>query len=196
MAYYPLNGNAGDSSGHNLNGTVSGATLTNDRFGLANKAYNFGNAKSIYVSNFTMNVNNFTLSFWFKQNTNNSSSQRIVTHHWDGGGTGSFSSAIVGNTISGNFKSSLNADNGFIIPFNQTANTWYFYTISYDGSTMKCFINGVLQWQNAYSGGMKTSTDILYFGGDTLYPFLGDVDDIRIYGRALRVSEIKYLNAN
>jgi hypothetical protein len=61
---------------------------------------------------------------------------------------------------------------------------------------MKCFINGVLQWQNAYSGGMKTSTDILYFGGDTLYPFLGDVDDIRIYGRALRVSEIKYLNAN
>ena len=38
---YPFNGNATDESGNGNNGTVYGATLTTDRFGNANKAYNF-----------------------------------------------------------------------------------------------------------------------------------------------------------
>ena len=41
VAYYPFNGNANDESGNQLHGTVYGATLTTDRFGYANSAYNF-----------------------------------------------------------------------------------------------------------------------------------------------------------
>ena len=33
VAHYPFNGNANDESGNGINGTVNGATLTNDRFG-------------------------------------------------------------------------------------------------------------------------------------------------------------------
>ncbi len=48
IAYYPFNGNANDETGNGTNGIVHGATLTLDRFGNANKAYNF-NGVNNYV---------------------------------------------------------------------------------------------------------------------------------------------------
>jgi hypothetical protein len=41
IADYPFNGNALDASGNGYNGTVNGATLTTDRFGNPNAAYEF-----------------------------------------------------------------------------------------------------------------------------------------------------------
>ncbi len=41
VAYYPFNGNANDASGSGNNGTVSGATLTANKDGDADKAYEF-----------------------------------------------------------------------------------------------------------------------------------------------------------
>ena len=41
IAYYPFNGNANDESGNGNDGTVSGATLAADRFGMLNNAYAF-----------------------------------------------------------------------------------------------------------------------------------------------------------
>jgi hypothetical protein len=41
VGWWPFNGNANDESGNGNNGTVNGATLTTDRFGVANKAYSF-----------------------------------------------------------------------------------------------------------------------------------------------------------
>jgi hypothetical protein len=40
VAYYPFNGTANDAVGTN-HGTVNGATLTTDRFGNVNSAFNF-----------------------------------------------------------------------------------------------------------------------------------------------------------
>jgi len=47
VAYYPFNGNANDESGNGNDGTVYGATLTVDRFGVNSKAYYFDGASSI-----------------------------------------------------------------------------------------------------------------------------------------------------
>lgn len=41
LAYYPFNGNSNDESGNGNHGVVSGATLSTDRFGLADHAYFF-----------------------------------------------------------------------------------------------------------------------------------------------------------
>jgi hypothetical protein len=38
VGWWPFNGNANDECGNGNNGTVNGATLTTDRFGVANKA--------------------------------------------------------------------------------------------------------------------------------------------------------------
>ena len=44
VAFWPFNGNANDASGNGNNGAVNGATLTTDRNGNANSAYNFDGA--------------------------------------------------------------------------------------------------------------------------------------------------------
>jgi len=41
VAYWPFNGNANDESGNKNDGIVYGASLTSDRFGNMNSAYNF-----------------------------------------------------------------------------------------------------------------------------------------------------------
>ena len=41
VAYYPFNGDANDESGNGNDGTVNGATLTLDRNGVADSAFDF-----------------------------------------------------------------------------------------------------------------------------------------------------------
>ena len=63
VGYWPFNGNANDESGNGNNGTVNGATLTSDRFGVANKAYSFDGIDDwIEIPS---SVTNYTISFWF-----------------------------------------------------------------------------------------------------------------------------------
>ena len=68
VGYWPFSGNANDSSGNNLNGTVNGAVLTEDRFGNPSSAYSFdGNDDYILVNDddlLSFPNNEFTFSFW------------------------------------------------------------------------------------------------------------------------------------
>ena len=68
VAYFPFNGNANDASGNGHNGTVSGATLTTNRFGQTNQAYLFGGTSAYITAPFSATVfsNDFTASVWFK----------------------------------------------------------------------------------------------------------------------------------
>lgn len=69
--YYPFKWNANDESWNGLNGTVSGATLTTDRFWTANRAYQF-NGTSNYINMWNvLNIfkSNFSFSAWFKTTT-------------------------------------------------------------------------------------------------------------------------------
>jgi hypothetical protein len=77
VAYYPFNGNANDESGNGHNGIVNGtgATLTNDRFGNANKAYSFNGTGSyirVNVNTADWFYNDFSITVWvnFKNFTN------------------------------------------------------------------------------------------------------------------------------
>ena len=65
-------------------------------------------------------------------------------------------------------------------------------TGSYDGSTLKFYINGQLVRTLAITGPVNYSTDPLYFGttGSLGQNFKGNIDDIGIWNRALSASEI------
>ena len=67
VAYYPFNGNANDASGNGNNGVVNGATLTSDRNGNVENAYNFDGSNFISVSDNDLLdlTNDFTISSWF-----------------------------------------------------------------------------------------------------------------------------------
>ena len=71
VGYWPFTGNANDASGNGNNGTVYAATLTYDRFGVANRAYNFNGINAyIQAAHSTLydfdSTTEFTLSAWVK----------------------------------------------------------------------------------------------------------------------------------
>jgi hypothetical protein len=92
--YWLFNGDAIDSSGNGFNGTVNGATLTTDRFGNSNSAYNFS-GPSQYISTphpGITGVNDRTISLWFKQtSSNNGIDQWPLFSYGDGNWGGGFS---------------------------------------------------------------------------------------------------------
>jgi len=194
VAWYPFNGNANDASGNNNNGTVNGATLTMDRFGNANKAYSFNGNADISIANATtLNIQQpngqISISVWAKKTTNAS-----VGH-------------ILGKrTLCGNFQYQLafnsspinigwGGPNSFV---NNTLtvfplNEWIHYVGTFDGTTWKLYKNGVFA-ESIVAALTSAVADNLIFGGSgTCQKFVGSIDDIRIYNRALNECEIQNL---
>src|SRR4029077_17273374 len=78
-------------------------------------------------------------------------------------------------------------------PSALTAHTWAHLAATYDGATMRLYVNGVQVARRAQTGPIATSTNPLQIGGDSLYGqyFAGRIDEVRIYNRALSVAEIQ-----
>jgi hypothetical protein len=74
-----------------------------------------------------------------------------------------------------------------------TANTWAHVAATYDGATMRLYVNGVEVSSRAQTGAIATSTNPLQIGGDSFYGqyFTGLIDEVRIYNQALSVDEIQ-----
>ncbi len=73
------------------------------------------------------------------------------------------------------------------------ANVWSHVAGTYDGTTLRLFINGVQRASVAVSGPIATSTGPLRIGGNSIWGefFQGRIDEIRIYNRALSQAEIQ-----
>ena len=74
------------------------------------------------------------------------------------------------------------------------ANTWYFLAATYDGETLNAYTNGVLVTSNtAPSGPASSDANPLTFGKHAAasYFFQGNIDDVRVYNRALSTAEIQ-----
>jgi hypothetical protein len=72
-------------------------------------------------------------------------------------------------------------------------NTWTHVAATYDGATLRLFVNGVQVATRAVTGSLITSTGALRIGGNTVWGeyFTGLIDEIRIYNRALTPAEIQ-----
>jgi hypothetical protein len=66
VAWYPFTGNADDHSGNGFHGTVMGASLTEDRFGNAESAYDFDGLNDyIDLSGFMHFITVFIIRFLY-----------------------------------------------------------------------------------------------------------------------------------
>ena len=74
-----------------------------------------------------------------------------------------------------------------------TANTWSYLTETYDGSTLRLYVNGTQVASTAHTGTIATSTNPLQIGGDSLYGqyFAGLIDEVRVYNVALTAAQIQ-----
>jgi hypothetical protein len=71
-------------------------------------------------------------------------------------------------------------------------NTWTHLAATYDGASLKLYVNGAVVRTLAVTGNMTVSTGPLKLGGNAIWSewFAGLMDDVRIYNRALSAAEI------
>jgi hypothetical protein len=71
-------------------------------------------------------------------------------------------------------------------------NTWAHLAATYDGANLRLYVNGTLASTHAVTGNMVNSTGALRMGGNQPWGewFSGQIDEVRVYRRALSASEI------
>jgi hypothetical protein len=71
-------------------------------------------------------------------------------------------------------------------------NTWTHLAVTYDGFSLKLYINGTLAATRTVRGPIAASTDALHIGGTSALSawFSGLIDEVRIYNRALAPAAI------
>lgn len=72
-------------------------------------------------------------------------------------------------------------------------NTWTHVAVTYDGALMKLYVNAQLIAGHAQTGSVETSGDPLRIGGNSVWGefFTGQIDEVRVYSRALSQAEIQ-----
>jgi glucose/arabinose dehydrogenase/chitodextrinase len=74
-----------------------------------------------------------------------------------------------------------------------TTNTWTHLATTYDGQTLRLYVNGTEVASKGQSGTIRTSTNPLQIGGDAFYGqyFAGRIDEVRIYNQALTQGQVQ-----
>jgi hypothetical protein len=200
-AYYPFNGNTNDESGNGNHGVNYNATLTTDRNSNSNKAYYFGGNARIQIptTSPTLTTKIITINAWV--NYGNSSTTMIVTRRkWND---------ATAEQYSFDTKSFYVKRDGACVPsegwvqlnYNSTPtlNNWAMMTVTYDGSLMKYYLNGVLNSSKTLGTNVNMDSCIgadLIIGGtwkDFPFYFTGKIDDVSIHTRVLSAMEISNL---
>lgn len=212
QAYYPFNGNALDVSGNHNDPVFNNASSTTDRFGNANSAYHF-NGQYQYMRIPNKPALNFgshiTLSLWVRPTGFYYDICHASSMISKGGGNynpgnyalrfddalysrGSGCNGSLCDTLHQNFRGTGTVLSPYGGEFIQK-NKWYNVLYTNDGKTARLYVDCVLKYEVDFPETFTNEED-LFFGksDDSLFPFWlnGDLDEIRIYNRALNASEI------
>ena len=196
VAYYPLNGNANDQSGHSYDGINYGSTSTTNRFGNSNMALSFNGGNYIEATVSLLPQGNSTRSVccWTKTNQvfNNDAG---AVYNWGKSGGINYQSQRFGYSIWHGKPYFVGEVNDCFGNKLMSDNNWHFSVITYSGSEIRIYIDGLLdtvQVKSLQTNGttLRIGERVLGLGGEYYYGF---IDDIRIYNRVLSDAEIQVL---
>jgi hypothetical protein len=190
VGYWPFNGNANDESGNGNNGAPgSGVTLTTDRFFSSNAAYDFNGSGNISLTSPpTTGAQDFTISGWVK--TNNTSVRKGIAC-WGQDNPWQSTYFFITNTGYLNFGFAYNGgpQSSTFIADNQ----WHHVAVKCTSGLIQLYLDGqptatALQMNPNISGANKAlGANIDNSGSNN---FVGSLDDIGIWNRALTQQEI------
>ena len=203
VGWWPFNGNANDESGNGNNGVVSGATLSQDRFGNSDQSYEFNRSTiqtiDINNSNSLDSLTQTSISFWF-----NIASYGIIgasgnNHFINKSDQNNQHQFIVANNFTGLYFY-FGSDNNFfqtnvLPPLNQWQNLviTYAHDGSVENSWCKFYLNSFLVDSFQTTTALNITNYDLRFGalGTPDYNRVdGTMDDICIWNRAINQQEI------
>jgi hypothetical protein len=198
VAFYPFNGNSNDLSGNGLSGAIKGAIQTTDRFGQANQAFAFdGIDDSIQIPDSPLFhlTRQISLAVWI--NPWVQKTQVVIRKGVDVNGDKAAPYSLFLNAT-GEVVFSLRPDFQYteVRKSGYSLNEWVFVVGTYDGKTVRLYVNGYLVDFVPASGLLNENNSSLLIGTRLGLPadtFKGQIDEIHIYDRALKVEEITAL---
>ena len=189
VAYYPFNGNANDLTSNGRNLAVYGdTTLIAGKDNSSNSAYSFdGVGDYLEYTTDIPSFDNYTISLWAKPASSGTYEAMFSSYNDSGNG---FQIDLDGS----NFHI-RKSNGGNIVLGAAQLGKWTFIAFTYDGTNSIGYIN-----DNITVSDPEGTTEFNRFrigknrNGNTY--FTGEIDELRIYNRALTASEISSLFAN
>lgn len=206
VAYYPLDGNANNAAGNKFNGRVSGAVPTEDRFGRPDSAYLF-RTNSDYISCGDIPVtDSMTLEAWIYP-TSLDFDAAAGTFLEKGSCTLASRSGYIlmmgGSSLPASIVFGISNDSGTQGTFVtngaiESLNRWYHVVVVVDAEhkNVRMYVNGELRHTEAWDYPRNRVPGSSVFIGresEESYSkrrFIGKIDDVRIYDRALSDEEV------
>lgn len=202
MAWYPLAGDLTDHSGNGNNGTGVGTlAYSGGPLNVANTALGFdGTDTYIYANNVSSSIANttpITIAGWIHPNDMNGV-YGCFGFRAGSDGPGAF---YIDTLTTGIYEARFRNGAGNAVTLNAplTTGSWVFVALTYDGSTLTLYTNGVAAASAPASGNFGVSNLPFYIGGTgyTLtelpdFPMAG----IRLYNRAISPVEMEQLYSN
>ncbi|MCP4262136.1 MAG: LamG domain-containing protein, partial [Planctomycetes bacterium] len=196
VAYYPLDGDATDSSGNGLDGTLVGdAAFVEGQAGMAVDLDGDGDYVDCSNNELFSITDAFTLSVWINWRATGATWQTVIAK-----GDNAWRLARGGDTQTMDFGFTAGGDRGW-----QAARTasevplgeWHHVTATIDTiDGAKIYLDGVLEGENPDTGGITVGDYPVFIGENSQAAnrfWNGLVDEVMIYDRVLSGPEIRYL---
>jgi uncharacterized delta-60 repeat protein len=204
VAHYTFEGNTNDITGNDLNGSVNGLVdFPDGRHANTQTAHFDEQGEYIFIPDnplFRLE-NKLTISAWV--NNQNSAINYVFSkvYNSETGPYTSFGINAHGNATGNDprFVFSLNTLNTGETFLNDTDqynyNEWYHVVGTYDGAFMRLYVNGELKAEEPKVNNIDYNTESIIIGDNPLSTdvYQGNIDDVRLYSRALSSDEIKAL---
>jgi fibronectin type 3 domain-containing protein len=186
-------GSAVDGSGNGNTGTISGATRTTSGKNAGALSFDGTNDLVTVPDAAALDLTGgMTLEAWVNPNRISGSWRTVLLKEQPGGMSYALYAAGSGG-LPGGYIVSGGDEFSALGPSTLPLNAWTHLAATYDGSTLRTYVNGTQVAVEPHSGAMAPSTGALKIGGNNVWPewFRGLIDDVRVYDRALTAAEIQ-----
>jgi hypothetical protein len=180
----------GDASGRGNSGSTANTTWAS--IGKYGKALSFNGASALVTVPDSPSLrlsNGMTLAAWVNPTSGNNGWRDVVykgdDNYYLEASTSSGAPGI--GIIAGGTRAETYG------PASLPLNTWTFLAATYDGTTLRLYVNGTQVSSQRAGGSLLTSGNPLQIGGDSIYGqfFAGMIDEVRIYSTALSPAQIQ-----
>jgi hypothetical protein len=185
---------ARDRSGYNNHGVIYGATRVD---GIIGKALSFDGVDDYMMvpDSDSLDITKGSVEVWVKPLVLTASWYNIISK-WSTAGGGYDAYGMYAGIENGYRVRWQFYDGSWHYVDSTTALTvgkWFHIVGTYDGFTLKIYINGQFENSRAYTGSFPITAYPLGIGRGQIYYFNGLIDEVRIYNRALSQAEIQRL---
>jgi parallel beta-helix repeat protein len=188
---YAFNNSWADGSGNGLTAATHGVGFVCNGANSSSASFNGSSYLTLPSSSFlTPYSNNFTVSCWIKPATVTGIKAIAQAQNSDGYNNG-WRMLLLDGTFNGRVYTNQGPKE--VYAGGIQAGVWNYVTMTYDGTALKAYVNGVLQnsvpWGGYITYGTARQMEIGFCKGD--YYFNGYMDEFRFYDGAMSAGQIQ-----